>query len=55
MDGSAIVSNQKILEIIQKPLAERDVSLYIEEAARALAQLLQGDGLKEVRLYKGNA
>ena len=31
MDESAIVSNQKILEIIEKPLAERDVNLYIEK------------------------
>ena len=30
MDESAIVSNQKILEIIEKPLAERDANLYIE-------------------------
>ena len=54
MDESAIVTNQKILEIIQEPLAERDVSLYIEKAACALAQILQGDGLLVLRVDKGS-
>ena len=53
MDESAIVSNQKILEIIEKPLAERDVNLYIEKAARALAQILQCDGLLVLRVDEG--
>ena len=53
MDESAIVSNQKILEIIEKPLAERDVNLYIKKAARALAQILQCDGLLVLRVDEG--
>ena len=46
-------SNQKILKIIEEPLAERDVNLYIEKAARALAQILQCDGLLVLRVDKG--
>ena len=53
MDESAIASNQKILKIIEKPLAERDVSLFIENAARALAQILQFDGLLALRVDEG--
>ena len=53
MDESAVVTNRKILEIIEKPLAERDISLYIEKAARALAQILQGDGLLTLRVDEG--
>ena len=53
MDESSIASNQKILTIIEEPLAERDVNLYIEKAARALAQILQCDGLLVLRVDKG--
>ncbi len=53
MDESAIVSNQKILEIIEKTLTERDIGLYIEKAARALAEILQGDGLLALRVDEG--
>ena len=53
MDESSIASNQKILKIIEEPLAERDGSLYIEKAARALAQILQGDGLLVLRVDEG--
>ena len=53
MDESEILSNNKILEIIERPLAERDVSLYIEKAARALAQILRGDGLLALRVDEG--
>ena len=53
MDESSIASNQKILKIIEEPLAERDISLYIEKAARALAQILQCDGLLVLRVDEG--
>ena len=53
MDESSIASNQKILKIIEEPLAERDVNLYIEKAARALAQILQCDGLLVLRVDEG--
>ena len=49
MDESAIVSN-KILEIIEKPLAERDVNLYIEKATR---YKYYGHGLLALRVDEG--